>query len=145
MRPICTNNAVLFLRPLPTYKQRLDGCIRHGCLKLLSNLYTYQPQNAALRTDFFDRRMFSTYVPACIPKQTDALVFYLSVTYFLFHFPLSLCFISMPDRTSTTNFRIFDWKFLSKSNCRHTANANELCSYAVPIQRGGPQGRRVYR
>ena len=37
------------------------------------------------------------------------------LTYFLFHFRFMSAFMSMPDRASTTDFRTFNWEFLSKS------------------------------
>jgi len=51
-----------------------------------------------------------------IPKQTNVVVSYLSVTYFWFQFLLFVCFYSMHDWTWTTNFGFFNTKLSSKSN-----------------------------
>ena len=50
-----------------------------------------------------------------IQKETNVVVFYFSVTYFQLKFQLSVCFYTMPDQTSTTNFRTCDRKLSSTS------------------------------
>jgi len=50
-----------------------------------------------------------------IQNQTEVVVFYLGITYFQFQLQLSVCFYTMPDWTSITNFWIFNWKILSKT------------------------------
>ena len=46
--------------------------------------------------DYFRTREVLNVYHICVQKQTDPVVFCLSVTYFQFRFPLSVCFCTMP-------------------------------------------------
>ena len=64
-------------------------------------------------------------------KANRCCCLYVSVIYLVL-ISAFVCFCSMPDRTSSTNFRFFDSKLLQRVTSQHTVNANELCTKALP-------------
>jgi len=76
--------------------------------KVLNNQHVYQP-----------------------PKQTDVVVFYVSVATY-FQFLLSVCFYTMPEPTSTSKFRIFDWKLSSKSKLSTYCQCEWIINLSTP-------------
>jgi len=67
---------------------------------------------------------------SCIQKQTDVVVFYLSITYFQFQFLLA--FIACP----MTKYELLTSSALTQNFCRrrtsqHAVNADKLCTTAV--------------
>ena len=68
----------------------------------------------------------------CIEKQTDVFVFYLSVTYYQFQFPLFVCSYTMSDRTWFTNSYSSIRNIRQRVTTQNTVNANESCTEVLP-------------